>query len=137
MRKIAYVLLAGIAAGSVAACATDNTPKVMLTGPQIENLLTGNTTEMSFTVGPGIPITSWGYRKPGGDMLVMNSKGETGTAKWSVEGNKLCTKWVKPYHEWRVQDACGGVIKISETTYELEESGRRISVMPGNAKNLK
>lgn len=135
MRKIVLTLVAGIAAASVSACATDNTPKVKMTGAEIENTLKGNTLQRSFSAGPNT-IFSSNYYSPNGVMLSQNSKGEQGAANWSIKDDQLCLKWTKKGFDWVVSDSCTSYSKAGENRIE-SSAGTVWTIKAGNPENLK
>lgn len=137
MKKIAILLAAFIGAAGLSACATQSgIPEgaVQLTGPELTALASGNTRELIITPRPGLVITSWSYISPDGNLKVKNSKGETGTAKWAVKDNQFCINWVKPYHEWKVEDFCGSAYKSGDKI--LQHDGQELVILKGNPKNL-
>ena len=135
MRKITMGI-AVLAVSALGACATDNTPKVKLTGAEIEKAVVGNTLERTFSAGPNL-ITSQNFYSPAGVMVSQNSKGEQGAANWSIKGDEMCLKWTKKGFDWMVSDSCVSLFKAGEKRLESSSGGTIWTVRDGNPANLK
>lgn len=131
MNKLALALLAGIAAASVSACATDG---VKLGQEDLSKALVGNTSESVFTVGGGTTITNWTYYAPEGTFVSENSKGEQGHGTYSIKDGQLCRTWTKAYYNWTASNGCSAVSQDGKA-YQID--GRYVpQILPGNAKKL-
>lgn len=133
--KTLKLAVAVLALSALGACATDNTPKVKLSGAEIQKTIVGNTLERNFMAGPN-SITSQNYYDPAGVMVSQNSKGETGAANWSIKGDELCLKWTKKGFDWVVSDSCNTMFKAGEKRLE-SNTGTLWTIRDGNPANLK
>lgn len=56
----------------------------------------GKTYDYTINIQAGpriIEINGAGYTNPDGTARAKNNRGETGNAKWSIQGDKLCFEW--------------------------------------------
>ncbi len=117
---------AGGGAGAAAPPAAAGGDGKTLSGPEAALSLIGNTLTGKFD---GELIFEF-YRKDGGTGLLSGS--DISKGKWSVEGERICTKYPDEDKE------CFGIKRVGDdvTLTDPKGKGYRLTVVPGNPKDL-
>lgn len=116
----------GAAGGAAAPPAAAGGDGKTLSGPEAALSLVGNTITGKFD---GELIFEF-YRKDGGTGLL--SGGDTSKGKWSVEGEKICTKYPDEDKECFTITRAGDDVTLTTP----KGKGYRLKVVAGNPKNL-